>query len=87
MNIREPVYDNIYRISMNSKNGKQLYLSVKNAWYDKKGQLKRIHEWTFNEAISMQFNSEKEAKEYGENYFKHFKNWYVDIHRECVGSI
>ena len=45
-------YCSIHQNSV-SKNGKQLYLSVKNAWYDKKGQLKRIHEWTFNEAISI----------------------------------
>ena len=81
------IWYDVYRISMISKNGKKLYLSVKDSWYDKEGKLHRIHEWTWNTTIGMQFNSEKEAKEYAKSYFKNFDNWSVDIHNEYQGCV
>ena len=79
---RSGIWYDIYRICMNSKNGKKLYLSVKNGWYDKEGKLHRIHEWTWDRNIGIQFDYEKDAEEYAKSYFKNFNGWYIDAHEE-----
>lgn len=85
--VRSGVWGDIYRICMKSKNGKQLYLGVKDAWYDKEGKLHRIHEWTWDMRCCMQFDRKEQAEEYAKTYFKNFSNWYINAHEDYLGCI
>ena len=74
----DDVFDKIdvYKICMDTYTGKRLYLAQTDITV-KHWKEAKTYEWVFNPNIAMQFNSEKEAKEFAESYFKNFKGWYV----------
>ena len=83
---RSGYWADIYRICMKSKNNKTLYLTVKDAWYDKEGNLKRIHEWNYQRIGAMEFDTESKAEEYAKTYFKNFDKWYIETYNQYQGS-
>lgn len=65
----------VYKICMDTYNGKRLYLAQTNpriTWKEAKS-----FEWIFNPTEGMEFDTEKEASDFATKYFKSFKNWYI----------
>ena len=65
----------VYKICMDTYNGKRLYLAQTNpriTWKEAKS-----FEWIFNPTEGMEFDTEKEAYDFAKKYFKSFKNWYI----------
>ena len=62
--------DNIfYAIVMKTKTDKKIYL--------KEGK-NNNYEWTFDRDECIWFETDTQAKEFSNNYFKNFKNWFVE---------
>ena len=56
-------------IIMKLKNGRKMYL---------KAGIGESCEWTLDRDEAIWFETEKEAKEFAQNYFKNFKDWLVE---------
>ncbi|WP_299995597.1 hypothetical protein [uncultured Clostridium sp.] len=87
MKPRQIVYDNVYRICMNSKSGRILYLEVQNIIYKKDDSMIPQYGWTYDKGSGMRFETEQKAKELANNYFKNFDKWFISCKKESVGSI
>ena len=66
----------VFKICMDTYNGKRLYLAQTNIHVKHWKEAKR-YEWVFDPNIAMQFNWEREAEEFAKKYFKNFDRWYV----------
>lgn len=85
---RHTAYRDVYRICMNSKEGRKLYLTVDQVFgLNKDGTYKRSYKWSPVKIGSMEFDKKQEAEEFAKEYFKHFDKWFIDYSEEYDGSI
>ena len=72
----ETIYKTIfYRITMNTYNNKKLYL---------KASIGNSCEWTFNKEEAIWFETDKEAKEFCDTYFKNFNKYEIEGFTEII---
>ena len=72
----ETIYKTIfYRITMNTYNNKKLYL---------KASIGNSCEWTFNKEEAIWFETDKEAKEFCDIYFKNFNKYEIEGFTEII---
>ena len=66
----------VYLVCMDTYSGKRLYLAQTNTniqnWRDAK-----TYEWQFSRQGAMEFDTEEEATEFANHYFKNFNKWYI----------
>lgn len=60
--------ENFYMITIKTKNGKKLFLSV---WNGKP-------EWTFNKNLACFWDFDDKALDFAKRWFKNFKDWKVE---------
>lgn len=63
-------------ITMETKNGKKLYLA-EDKWVGKNKE-KIVCKWTFDKNEALGFETEKDAKNFANEYFKNFTNYSLE---------